>query len=416
MRARLLSALVPWLLASCGPPDASGASATDAAASTGATGGATTTATTDAPTTAAPTTAAPTSTTDPATTGGTTTTTSATTGEATTEPAATTTGDGTTTTDGTTSDGTTGADTTGGPLDDVLTPQHMQVKGTHNSYHVQPLIPFDASHEYTHKPLDVQLEAQGVRAFELDVHKGLSDFEIYHISVIDSVSTCPTLKACLGTIRGWSLAHPAHLPLVVWLEIKDSTGGLPIDADDLDAIDDTIRGVLAPDHLFTPDDLQGAYDSPRAALEAEGWPTLATMRGRVLVVVLNVEDGKADDYTKGYTTLAGRAMFARATPAQFAMPWAAIAKLGIGEADAVAAAHAANMLIATNVCGAGTDDAECGADLVAAQAAGFHMLKDDFPAPVAGKTYFLDLPDGNPARCNPVTAPPGCTSEALEAL
>ncbi len=415
MRPRLLAAVVPaWLLASCGPPDGSGASSSDGG-TTGTTGAASTGAAAST-TTGEPTTAAPTSSAGSAgTTAASTTTTGAATTDATTGEPAGTTDVGTTGTSGSTGDGSTGG-TTGDSLDDLLTPQHMQVKGTHNSYHVEPLLPFDASHEYTHKPLDVQLESQGVRAFELDVHRGANDFEVYHIAVIDSVSTCPTLKACLGTIRTWSLAHPAHLPIVVWIEVKDSTGGLPIGAADLDAIDDTIRGVLADDHLFTPDDLQGAHPSPRAALEADGWPTLAAVRGKIMVVLLNVEDAHADDYTKGYTTLAGRAMFARATPAQFAAPWAAIAKLGIGEADALAAAHAARMLIATNVCSAGGADAACAADLDDAKAAGIHMLKDDFPAKIAGKTYFLDLPDGNPARCNPVTAPAECTSAALESL
>lgn len=402
---RLAPGLVLAWLAACAPADTTTTAAQDS------TGAAATTGTTAAPTTSG----------DATTTSTTTTTSTATTAA----PTTTTTGAvASTTSDTTTSDTTTGDtttdtttnETTGGALDDLLTPQHMQVKGTHNSYHVRPLVPFDASHDYTHEPLDIQLDAQGVRAFELDVHKGLSDFEVYHISVIDAVSTCPTLKACLGTIRGWSLAHPAHLPIVVWIEIKDSTGGLPIGAGDLDALDDTIRGVLAPDHLFTPDDLQGAHDSPRAALEADGWPTLAVLRGKILVVLLNVEEPHADDYTSGYTTLAGRAMFARATPAQFTAPWAAIAKLGIDEADAIAEAHAARMLIATNVCGAGEDDATCSAALADAQAAGIHMLKDDFPAPVDGKAYFLDLPDGDPARCNPVTAPAECTSAALEAL
>jgi hypothetical protein len=44
------------------------------------------------------------------------------------------------------------------------------------------------------------------------------------------------------------------------------------------------------------------------------------------------------------------------------------------------------------------------------------MLKDDFPAAVPNKAYWMDLPDGNPARCNPVTAPPDCNSVALEDL
>lgn len=292
----------------------------------------------------------------------------------------------------------------------------MQVKGTHNSYHVEPLLPFDPSHEYSHAPLDIQLGQQGVRAFELDVHKGIGEFEVYHITVIDSSATCTDIPECLGIVRDWSLAHPGHLPIVVWIEIKDSTGGLPIGASDLDALDDTIREVLPPEQLFTPDDLQAGHPSVRAALEADGWPTLGQLRGQLLMVLLNVEDGHAENYTDGFTSLAGRAMFARATPNQFSAGWAAIAKLGVDQDGPIAAAHAASMLIATNVCGAGDADAACAAKAELARAAGIHMLKDDFPAPVDGMGYFLDFADGNPARCNPVTAPPECTSVALEDL
>src|SRR5690606_3447542 len=34
----------------------------------------------------------------------------------------------------------------------------------------------------------------------------------------------------------------------------------------------------------------------------------------------------------------------------------------------------------------------CTSSVLAAQAAGIHMLKDDFPAPVDGQAYFLDFP------------------------
>ena len=106
----------------------------------------------------------------------------------------------------------------------------------------------------------------------------------------------------------------------------------------------------------------------------------------------------------------------RADSDQLELPWAAIAKLGIGESDAIATAHAGNLLIATNVCGAGDSDDECFAARQQAMDEGFHMLKDDFPAPVEDREYWLDFPDGSPVRCNPVTAPPECTAEGLEAL
>lgn len=335
-------------------------------------------------------------------------TTTTTTGSTTADP-------GTSTSTGSDGTGTTGDTGDTGDTSD-LTLEHMQVKGTHNSYHLKPLVPFDKSHDYSHVPLDQQLESQGVRAFELDVHKGLATFEVYHITVIDAVSTCDTFGGCLGTIKGWSDAHPQHLPITIWVEIKDSTGGSTIGANDLDKLDDTIRGVFPDDKLLTPDDIQGAFPSVRDALAGDGWPTIDSVRGQVLFVLLNVDDVHASNYTLDYTTLAGRAMFARATPQQFDLPWAAIAKLGAGDAADIAAAHDARLLIATNVCGAGEADDACFMTLDTARSAGIHMLKDDFPAKVGNKTYWMDFPDGNPARCNPVTAPPECSSVALEDL
>ena len=320
------------------------------------------------------------------------------------------------TTTGATTTSTTQPESTSTGESPLLTLEHVQVKGTHNSYHLEPAFPVDATHEYSHAPLADQLESQGVRAFELDVHEGFSDFEVFHISVVDSETTCATLHGCLGQLANWSQAHPQHLPLIVWIEIKDQTGGFPIDAADLDTMDDVIREAVPPGQLFTPDELQADHPSLRAAIDQDGWPALDAVRGQMLVVLLNVDDDHASEYTQGYTTLAGRAMFARATPAQFALPWAAIAKLGIGDDGDIAAAHAAHLLIATNVCSAGDADDVCAARSLAAQAAGIHMLKDDFPAVIDGKAYALDFPDGNPARCNPVTAPPQCTSLALEDL
>ncbi len=321
---------------------------------------------------------------------------------------------GSTGTDGT--DGTSGTGSTGDdPLDELLTLDHVQVKGTHNSYHVEPLIPFDASHEYTHEPLDVQLGEQGVRAFELDVHEGVGGFEVYHIAVIDSQSTCDAFTECLDVIKGWSDANPEHLPVAVWIEIKDQTGGLPIDADDLDLIDEDIRSVFPEEQLLTPDDIQGEAASVRAALEESGWPTLAELRGQVYFILLNVDD-TSEDYTYGYTTTEGRAMFARVGVSDFDTPYAAVAKLGLSDDDGIAAAHAAQILVATNVCGADEEDEACASDLATAQDNGIHMLKDDFPGPVRGQDYWMDFDDGNPARCNPVTAPPECTSVALEDL
>ncbi|MGB1277022.1 MAG: Ca2+-dependent phosphoinositide-specific phospholipase C [Nannocystaceae bacterium] len=327
-----------------------------------------------------------------------------------------------TTEDPTTEDPTTEDPTTEDPsesdsdTDDPTSPvrlHEVQVKGTHNSYHVEPPLPLDGSHEYSHLPLDEQLADQGVRAFELDIHRGFSELEVYHITVIDSVTTCDAFVDCVGVIEDWSAENPQHMPIVVWIEIKDETGGLPIN--DMEEVDDDIRAVIDEADLLTPDDIQGDAESVRAALEVDGWPLVDDLRGQVMFVLLNAEDDHADEYTYGYDNLGGRAMFARSGSSQFDLPWSAVAKLGANDSK-VAEAQARYMLVATNVCGADESDNACFDQFETAKAAGIHMLKDDFPGPVGGQEYWMDLAEGTPARCNPVTASPDCTSEGIENL
>jgi hypothetical protein len=298
------------------------------------------------------------------------------------------------------------------PLDDQLRLDHLQVRGSHNSYHVEPSYVFHASHAYTQAPLQTQLEDQGVRTFELDVHRDGQGHRVYHILLADHETTCNTFLDCLRAIRRWSDCHLDHLPVVIWMEAKDDTGGDPLH---LHVTDGHIRSVFPGNAIITPDEIQGSYPSIHTALAAEGWPTLSQLRGRFLFALI---DGGAhrDAYTQGMTTLAGRPMFVRVEPGDFDHPLAAIAKLGATNDADIAAAHAAGLFIAANICNADETDAQCQADLASGIANGVHMLKDDFPAPVVSRTYWLDLPGGNPAVCNPVTAPSFCTPAALENL
>ncbi len=50
----------------------------------------------------------------------------------------------------------------------------------------------------------------------------------------------------------------------------------------------------------------------------------------------------------------------------------------------------------------------------AALGIGAHFVLTDFPAPVDGLVYYVEIPDGTPARCNPRTAPAECTALAIE--
>ena len=49
-----------------------------------------------------------------------------------------------------------------------------------------------------------------------------------------------------------------------------------------------------------------------------------------------------------------------------------------------------------------------------ALASGAQLVSTDYPAPVKGVNYVVEIPGGTPARCNPVTAPKECMSEWIE--
>lgn len=299
------------------------------------------------------------------------------------------------------------------PYDDVLTLAHAQAKGTHNSYHVANEATID-EWDYTHLPLDQQAGEQGVRQFELDVHRDpdTGEITVYHVDTVDALSTCAALAACLGVLREWSDANPAHLPLVVLIEPKtevESTSAL----EHLDEVDAIIRASWPADRLLTPEEMQGSYPTLREAVVAEGWPTLGETRGALILGLMD-NDGAVDLYTDGRTSLAGRAMFPLVDPAD---SMAALVKLDdpIAQGEEIAAAVQEGLLVRTRA-DTSREDAAANdtAGLEAALASGAHFLSTDFPGPVEGFDYVVEIPGGAPARCNPLTAPAECSAEALE--
>ncbi len=301
------------------------------------------------------------------------------------------------------------------PLDDTLRIGHLQVKSTHNSYHVEKEGNTLDALDYTHAPLTTQLDAQGVRHFELDLHRNPDDgsFEVWHLPVIDDQSRCFHFVDCLAELRVWSDAHRGHQPLVVQLELKDTFVGAGQPADDyFAAIDAAIRSVW-PDRIITPDDVQGSAATLGEAVADHGWPTLGESRQKILFA-LDDEGDWRDGLTHGGTSVAGRIIFPDSDAGD---PLAAYAVLNdpVPDADAIAAAVAANMIVRTR---ADSDTVEARAGDTsrrdAALASGAQFVSTDFPAPVEGFDYVVEIPGGTPSRCNPVTAPPECTADAIE--
>lgn len=290
---------------------------------------------------------------------------------------------------------------------------HIQVVGTHNSYHIAPKV---GSKEwmYTHKTLDVQAAEQGVRNFELDVHwnPDTASFDVHHINVLDDNTTCATFKGCLQTLRAFSDAHPNHVPLWVWIESKDSVEVMAKDGM-VDKLGAEIDAVWPADRRISPDDVRAGEVDPKTGLQKHGWPQLDAMRGRAMFTLLD-HGAIRDTYIAEDPTLKGKVIFAEGTADD---PWGVVAKFddpqgGAAEMDA---AVRKGLLVRTRA-DAGDDGPKKNfARRDAALASGAHACATDYPREVPeAPGYEVRLPDGLRARCNPVTAPPGCVDALVE--
>ncbi len=200
----------------------------------------------------------------------------------------------------------------------------VQWLGTHNSYHVAPPVGLYSAIDdravawgYTHPPLPEQLD-RGMRALELDVYvdddarfatpigpipdatrpaMAEPGLKVFHVPDLDQGSTCASLRGCLADIASWSAAHPRHLPIFVMLECVAHDVGTrgvlhftkPSAWGDrhLEQLEATLDSVLGPERLVTPDFIRGEAASVAEALRTSGWPSLESLRGKVMVVITN---------------------------------------------------------------------------------------------------------------------------------
>jgi hypothetical protein len=294
----------------------------------------------------------------------------------------------------------------------VLRMNQFQAKGTHNSYHdMRWWMPVTAL-RYDMQPLDVQLEKQGVRAFELDLQFTKGHFEVHHIDTWDAGSTCPSFTDCLAKLKGWSDAHPKHEPLFVQLEAKDDFDASNADAYQA-ALDQEILSVWPKDRIVTPDDVKGAAASVKDAITTTGWPTMESARGKI-VFFLQPDEGRRSYYTHGDHDLDGRLMFVNSG---LDRPYAAITILDTPSDPRIPAAVKAGFIVRTRA-DADVEEAISNDHTheEAAWASGAQIVSTDFPVEVSNYDYFVTLPGGTVSRCNPVNAPAGCTPAMVESL
>jgi hypothetical protein len=181
----------------------------------------------------------------------------------------------------------------------------------------------------------------------------------------------------------------------------------------MQTVEREILAVFAREWVITPDEVRGTSSSLAAAIAERGWPTLGAVRGRVLFYLDN--DGELRDrYTHNRRDLAGRLIFVDSAMTD---PFAAVMVRNdpVRDSDAIRAALAAGYIVRTR---ADDDPAVARTNdrtrLTAALASRAHIVTTDFPAPVAGSAYSVEIPGGTPSRCSPVTAPAGCTPDAIE--
>ncbi|MBN1208925.1 MAG: VCBS repeat-containing protein [Myxococcaceae bacterium] len=153
-----------------------------------------------------------------------------------------------------------------------------------------------------------QLLYYSVRSIELDIHSiyyegtfdphtaPAGDWAVYHVAT-DRVSSCKFLSQCLDRLVAFSQAVPQHEVVTVWLELKDANSFDPTHTPD--QLDTLLRQKLGTDRLLEPSELLAACPSAsgnlaRSVLPPCAWPTLASLRGKFVFVLLAQDDAYGD--------------------------------------------------------------------------------------------------------------------------
>jgi hypothetical protein len=289
-----------------------------------------------------------------------------------------------------------------------LTLSDLQLKGSHNSFHRAPRIALSRTWRYSHAPLDVQLSTQGARVLELDVRYARGELEVGHVPLFDGRTTCRRFVDCIARIEKWSSEHPAHLPVFVFVQVKDAVAPSGLDGK-LDALDFAITRVFARHQLLVPEDVVADAPSLQAAVRTRGWPSVEQTRGRVAFVMFG-ERRHRRAYAKGRPRLDGRVMFVGESDVR--QPHAGVMMVDnpLGNEAKIAHLVQQNFLVRTRA------DADLKRDRRrrdAALASGAHFIASDFISPTQN---WLELDANAVGRCNPQTASTSCSPMALSEI
>ena len=339
-------------------------------------------------------------------------------------------------------------------IDDQVRLHQLQWIGTHNSYHIAPHPRLEKwialagksileGIQYTHRPLQEQLSKLQVRQLELDVYAdpeggifskpigaamagdssdagelnpnpdGALDqpgFKILHAPGFDYLTRVATLSDAFEQIREWSDRSPGHLPVLVMIELKESSPAsagvslVKFDRQILQQLDALIHASFPRQQLLLPVDLKPeGVETIRDAVLQQGWPTLAQARGK-LIFALDNEGPWVDRYLDAQEGDRQKAtLFVSVEPTH---PMAAWMKRNdpVGQFEEIQSLVRRNFMVRTRA-DADTRQARSGdtSRRDSAWASGAQWISTDFPEPdPRWPDYSVAWPDRQVARWNPL--------------
>ncbi|WP_306622204.1 Ca2+-dependent phosphoinositide-specific phospholipase C [Chryseobacterium ginsenosidimutans] len=307
---------------------------------------------------------------------------------------------------------------------------------------------------YNHPDFNEQLTA-GLRNLEIDVYydptgnrftkpasyellkkQGVTDlasfsvedmekpgFKVMHIADLDFRTHYTTLKKALQALKNWSDKNPDHIPIFIQIEAKDS--GLPIfpnaaevlkfDKKAFDDLDHEIVSVLGRNKIIAPDDVKGKYKTLNEAVLHNNWPTVTGSRGKFVFILLPSSAGISNNespYLAGHPSLKGRMMFIESAPGK---EYSAF----ILYDNAIVRQNEIQKLVKEGYLVRTRSDIETYEAKVndrtrekAAFSSGAQVVSTDFfrKGNTYGTGYYVTMPGGETARCNPVNSPENCGS------
>ena len=142
--------------------------------------------------------------------------------------------------------------------------------------------------KYSYKPLTEQLMA-GIYSLELDIRYRGNEFEVTHVPLVDNSSTSVKFDLALEEINTFLTYEPNSFPIIIILEIKDDYMVLDpklkaITNRELSLLEETIINKLG-DKVYQPKQLLKSYDSLKASVDSEGYPTIDELAGKVMFVI-----------------------------------------------------------------------------------------------------------------------------------